>query len=71
MTFKDLKVKDVLSDDRLKAVIEKYAPGITGNPAAKLMGRKSCSEILAMAVSKKIVSEETGKKIESEITALL
>lgn len=71
MAFRDLKVKEVFGNPQYKAILEKYAPSLAKNPAAKLMGKKSCGEIFDLVVSKGLVPEEQAKKIEDEINALL
>lgn len=71
MTFRELKVKDVFGNPQYKAILAKYAPSLANNPAAKLMGRKSCGEVFDLVVSKGLVPEDQAKKIEEEINALL
>ncbi len=71
MTFRELKVKDVFGNPQYKAILEKYAPSIAKNPAAKLMGKKSCGEVFDLVVSKGLVPEDQARKIEEEINALL
>lgn len=70
-TFRDTLVKEVMANPQLKAVLEKYAPSIAKNPAAKLMGRKTCGEIFDLVVSKGLVPKETAERIEAEMNELL
>lgn len=70
-TFRETLVKDLLANTQLKGVLEKYAPKIANNPAAKLMGKKTCGEVFDLVVSKGLVPKETADKIEAEINALL
>ena len=70
-TFRDTLVKEVMGNAQLKAVLEKYAPSIAKNPAAKLMGKKSCGEIFDLVVSKGLLPRETAEKIEAEMNEIL
>ena len=69
--FRDMLVKEVMGDAQLRAVLEKYAPSISQNPAAKLMGRKTCGEVFDLVVSKGLVPRETAEKVEAEINEIL
>ena len=71
MAFRDIIVKDFFADPDKKAILEKYAPSLAKNPAVKLMGKKTCGEIFDLVVSKKLLPEETAKKIEAEVNAML
>ena len=71
MTFRELLVKDLFADPKLKAALEEHAPSIAKNPAAKLMGKKTCGEVFDLVVSKKLVSKEAADKVEAAINALL
>ncbi len=71
MTFRQLLVKDLMGDPKLKAVLEQYAPSIAKSPAAKLMSKKTCGEVFDLVVSKKLVSKETADKVEAAINELL
>ena len=71
MTFRELKVKDFFANADYKAILEKYAPALAKNPAVKLMGKKTCGEIFDLVVSKKLLPEETARKIEAEVNELL
>ena len=71
MTFRQLLVKDLMADPKLKAVLEKHPPAIAKSPAAKLMGKKTCGEVFDLVVSMKKVDKETADKVEAEINELL
>ena len=70
MDFRSLSVKECFENPKTAAVIKELAPNLTKYPI-KLFNKKSCGEIFDLVVSKKIVPEETAKKIEAEINKLL
>jgi hypothetical protein len=69
MDFRSMTVKDCFANPKCEAIIKQYAPNLMKYPI-KLFNKKTCGEIFDLVVSKKIVPEETAKKIEEAIKAL-
>lgn len=71
MNLDMLKVKDALKNEKIVDAISKYAPDLLKNPAVKLLGGKTCKQVLDLAVSKGFISAEQAKDIEAEANKLL
>ena len=70
MDFRSLKVKELMADPKLKAVLEQEAPELLKYPI-KLFGGKSCGEIFDLVIKKGLVAKEDAEKIEAKINELL
>ena len=70
MDFRSLSVKECFDNPKTAAVVKELAPNLMKYPI-KLFNKKSCGEIFDLVVSKKILPEETAKKIEAEINKIL
>lgn len=71
MNIDTLKVKDALKNEKIVDAIKKYAPDLLKNPAIKLLGGKTCRQVLDLAVSKGFITAEQAKEIEEEANKLL
>ena len=70
MDFRSLSVKECFDNPKTAAIIKELAPSLTKYPI-KLFNKKSCGEIFDLVVSKKILPEETARKIEEAINKVL
>ena len=70
MDFRSLSVKECFDNPKTAAVVKELAPNLMKYPI-KLFNKKTCGEIFDLVVSKKILPEETAKKIEAEINKIL
>ncbi|MEA5151610.1 MAG: hypothetical protein VB039_03280 [Oscillospiraceae bacterium] len=70
MDFRSLKVKELMGDPKLVAVLKEEVPALMQYPI-KLFNSKSCGEIFDLVVKKKIVPADQAKKVEERINELL
>ena len=70
MDFRSITVKECFDNPKAVAIIKEMSPSIMKYPI-KLFNKKTCGEIFDLVVSKKILPEETAKKIEAAINEIL
>ena len=70
MDFRSLTVKECFDNPKTAAIIKELAPALMKYPI-KLFNKKSCGEVFDLVVSKKILPEETAKKVEAAINEVL
>lgn len=69
MEFKNMTVKECFNNPKCVAIIEQYAPSLMKFPRFAI-NKKTCGEIFDLVVSKKILPEETARKVQEAIEAL-
>ncbi len=70
MDFRSSTVKAIFDNPKAVAIIEQYAPQLMKFPRFAI-NKKTCGEIFDLVVSKKLVPEETARKIEALINEVL
>lgn len=70
MKFEDMKVKDILADKDLMAVIKEFIPDWEKYPV-KLIQNKKVSDVIAIAKKQGLCTDEDVKQLKTKMDAVL
>lgn len=67
MSFRDMKVKEILDNPKYVELIDKYAPGALKKFPVGLFKNKYAGEVFDLAVSKGLIPKDKASEIEKQI----